>query len=91
MLFRLALLGLLVPEITTGQSYCCDRPSEPDIPTGAFASYDEMQEAQDEVEQYMGDMTDYVECLRMEHDDATSEAEHVADNWEDEVLSFNNR
>lgn len=83
--------GFLTTTDPVAQSYWCDRPDEPDIPSGRYADWDEMEEAEAEVEDFISEMNDYRECLSNELDDATREAEWVIDEWSDAVSDFNNR
>jgi hypothetical protein len=82
------LASILGP--TSAQSYFCDRPSKPYIPSYSTDKY-EMENAQSEVERYTRRMKDYVECLNNENSDAISEHKRTISNWNDAVSSFNNR
>ena len=88
---HLALALTLIAGPAFAQSYYCDRPRKPDIPSGYSADYDEMERAQDDVKGYMDDMQDYLDCLNSESDDAAFEARRVSRDWESEVSTFNNR
>jgi hypothetical protein len=86
-----ALLAIATAHTATAQSYTCDRPYEPDVPDGYSAEYEEMQDAEGEVEDYSRNMREYVNCLQNEHDDAASELSNTADEWSNAVDAFNNR
>jgi hypothetical protein len=90
--WRFVLLGVLfMPVQTQAQSYFCSRPSEPNIPGGYYAERYQMESAQSEVEDYIDEMQEYLDCLRMEMNDARSEAESVQDEWRSSVSAYNNR
>lgn len=76
---------------SAAQSYYCSRPSEPYIRSGYSADYNQMQRTQREVEQYVDDMNDYLECVANEHADAASEVDDVVDQWDSAVRRFNNQ
>lgn len=73
------------------QTYFCSRPSEPDIPTASYADHWEMEMAQDEVDDYLEEMREYLDCLIREHDDAAGEAKLILEDWEFEVDIYNSR
>jgi len=73
------------------QTYYCSRPSEPYIPSGYLAEYDQMERSKREIEQYIDEMNDYLSCLATEHSDASDEANRVVDEWDSAVRSLNNR
>ena len=60
----------LLPVITTARCY---EPSEPYIPSGSFADFDEIEDAVDEVESFVSEMVDYVSCLEDEISDKEDE------------------
>jgi hypothetical protein len=76
---------------TTAQTYYCIRPYKSHIPMGSFADHWEMEMAQDEVDDYLRDMREYLDCLSREHDDAAMEAKGVVRDWEIEVDNYNSR
>lgn len=80
---------LLAASRTSAQTYFCSRPSEPDIPMGSVADHWEMEMAQDEVDDYLDQMREYLDCLRREHDDAAKEARLILGNWEIEIDIYN--
>lgn len=86
LLVTLTLLSLPVDAL----AYFCSKPSEPYLPNGSSSNVGEMETAQDEVRNYMGEMKQYVECLQDEIDDAVREANDLQSRWNSEVSSFNN-
>ncbi len=50
-----------------------------------------MESAQDDVQRYLRDMSDYLECLENEHDDAIFEAERLQSDWDIAVQNYNYR
>jgi hypothetical protein len=73
------------------QTYLCSRPGKPDIPMGSSADQREMETGRDEVDDYLDQMREYLDCLSREHDDATSEARLILGNWEIEIDIYNAR
>ena len=69
----------------------CSRPSEPHIRSAYSADFDQMQRTKREVDDYLDEMNDYLECLANERQEARSEAERVLDEWNRAVRNFNNR
>lgn len=50
----------LFPSMALG--YCYE-PSEPNIPSGYFADFDEIKSAESNVEDFISEVEDYVECV----------------------------
>ncbi len=73
------------------QSYFCSRPGEPSIPDGSYEERWEMESAQDEVQDYINQMNEYLECLRNESSDARDEARRVQSEMNDAISNFNSR
>ncbi len=73
------------------QASYCIRPSEPYIPSGYIAEHYQMRSTQSEVESYVEEMRDYLECLAREHSDAQNELETVIDEWQSAVAAYNTR
>jgi hypothetical protein len=91
---RIALcmvIGLTTPMTAGAQTYYCDRPSKPYIPMGSYSERYEMESAKDDVDRYLRDMREYLDCLRNESDDAADEAKGVLREWNDAVSSYNMR
>ena len=89
--FLVLSFAVVMTTQASAQSYYCDRPSEPYIPSGYAADYDQMERTRSEVDDYVDEMNDYLECLSSEHSDASSEADDVIDEWNRAVSSFNNQ
>ena len=73
------------------QSYYCDRPRKPYIPSGYYAEQYEMERAIDDVESYAKKADDYIDCLAMEADNMRTEANRVIDELNGEIDSYNSR
>jgi len=93
MLYLVMILGLLAtqPQGLPAQAYYCSRPSEPYILYGGYSERYQMESAQMDVDQYIDDMNDYIDCLARETEDARSEANNVLDEWNTAVRSYNSR
>jgi hypothetical protein len=89
--------GGLLPTIalcmsTVGvEAFYCSRPSEPYVRSGYSADYDQMERAKREVDDYLDEINEYLQCLANEHADAKNEAENILDEWNRAVRNFNNR
>jgi len=75
---------------TFAQTYYCDRPRKPYIPSYS-TDRSEMENARDEVERYTRRMREYVDCLNNENNDAIDEHRRVIRDWNSTVSSYNNR
>ena len=74
---------------STAEAYLCSRPIQPDVPDGSSSNVSEMKNAENEINSYLSEITDYVDCLSREAQDAASEGEQLRDNWNNEVSKFN--
>jgi len=72
-------------------SYFCSKPSEPYIPDGYSADSYTMNSARDEVEYYISEVNNYIECLNDEISTVRSEAGDVVDEMENAISNYNNR
>ncbi|MCK0198298.1 hypothetical protein MWN34_15395 [Ancylobacter sp. 6x-1] len=84
----LILIATVVP--SPAQSFFCDRPRKPYIPSYS-TDRSGMERAQDDVEHYTRRMKEYVECVQNEQADAVDEHRRVIREWNDAVSSYNNR
>lgn len=85
------VLTMIAPP-ASAQMMFCDRPSRPYfLPNGYSASFNEMQNAEWEIDRYLDRMRDYIECLADEVDDADAERSRVLRDWNYEVDAFNSR
>jgi hypothetical protein len=74
---------------STAEAYLCSRPIQPDVPDGNSSNVSEMKNAEYEINSYLSEITEYVDCLSREAQDAASEGEQLRDNWNNEVSEFN--
>ena len=52
-----------LPSIALGYCY---KPSEPNIPSGYNADFDEIESAESDVEDYISEVEEYIKCLNRE-------------------------
>lgn len=85
----LAVLISVMASVQPAQAYYCSRPSPPSLPDGSSSNVDEMKDAEREVNSYLDEMRDYIECLNREAGDAADEANGLQDDWNNQVAAFN--
>jgi hypothetical protein len=83
--------ALLVASGGQTLSYYCSEPSKPSIPSGYYAERYEMESAKDDVDRYIRDVNEYIDCLNEEAEDARNDARRVVDEWDNAVSDYNNR
>jgi hypothetical protein len=91
-------VGLFFAALTVGhagdaqsQTYFCDRPRKPDLPSGYFEQEYSMRAAEFEVNEFFRKIRLYTDCLSDESTDAVSEARRVKQEWDAAVSAFNSR
>ncbi len=57
---HLSILLAMAAVPAAAQSYSCDRPRKPDVPSGYSADYDDMDRFQDDYISYLNEIRDYV-------------------------------
>ena len=89
--FFIILSIAMLNDKSVAQTYYCDRPSQPDIPSGYYEGYWEMENARNEMDEYIDDMNEYIDCLTMERDDAVDEANRAVSELDDAIQIYNSR
>ena len=82
----IVFLMMLLSVNVGAQSYFCSRPNKPYCVSSyqKFRDQNEYTSCKFEVEEYLDNIREYVECLEMEREDAVSESEEV-------IQDFNSR
>jgi hypothetical protein len=83
------LVGSL-PSVANAYGYCSE-PSEPTIPSGAYADEYAMERARREVEDFLEEIAEYKECLMHAAQEADDAAEEAIDEWNRAVRNYNNQ
>lgn len=68
----------------------CSEPSEPSVPSGYSADEYQMERARREIEDYLGEVEDFKNCLLDAAREADNAAESIVDEWNRAVRNYNN-
>ena len=74
---RIFLFCLIMLAASTAQARC-NYPETVLIPDGATATYEQMNDAQAQIKQYMADMETYLDCLQRQEADAQLQRQALA-------------
>lgn len=84
-----AVVAAAIPLSADAQMFFCSRPSAPYIPIGSYSDRWSMERAERDVDDYLDQMNNYLDCLAQESQDAQYEAERVIDEWNRAVNAYN--
>lgn len=86
-----SLVSLAAVSTGHAQSYYCDRPSKPAIPSWSYSEPEQMEKAKEDVDQYLRDIKQYKDCLKNESHETADEAQRIVREWNDTLSNYNKR
>jgi hypothetical protein len=76
-----AAIAAVALHAPTAQAYYCTEPSEPWVPTPAWATQETMAKADADIEAYLNAVNDYITCLQDAITAVDAKRKNVLDQW----------